>query len=593
VVSNAIYDYYWPGYEDSAPLGHNTVCLLTEVARVDIATPITVPAAELRGQRGLPSHAPQVNFPDPWRGGRWTLRDIVDYDFSAVRGLLHAVSAYRERIVQNFYEMGAHAVEAGRRGEPFAFVIPSEQYDPHAAAALEELLIGGAIEIHRALQPFVADDVSYPAGTDIILLAQPYRAYVKTLLERQHYPARRGMTAPASTAATTPVPSLSLTAPAAALSERPYDVAGWTLPMQMGIDVRTIERPFQPPETVRVTRAAAAPARVLGDPKPSWYVIDARGNGGALAINRLVAAGASVSWTTNVLEIDGYSFARGSLVIPYSKAAEPVVEAIATHLGLRATGVKRRPAVATSSIGGARVALYKPWLENTDEGWTRWLLEHYEFRLQTIADAEVRAGSLRARYDAIILPAAPASQLLMGNEEGSVPAEYVGGLGEPGRAALKAFVAQGGTLICLDEAGALAIATFELPIRDVAGVPEKSDAGAGDFFCPGSIIRLEVDPATPGSYGMPVKTAGFFSFSSAYDVGDAAGMHVNTRYATADLLLSGWLEGESVIAGRAAAVDVSVGAGRVVLLGFPVQHRAQSHATFRLLFNAIFTSRLQ
>ncbi len=216
VVSNAIYDYYWPGYEDSAPLGHNTVCLLTEVANVRIATPTNVPAGELRGQKGLPAYAPQINFPDPWPGGRWTLRDIVDYDLSAVRGLLHAVAVYRERIVQNFHDMGRRAVEAGQRGGPFAFIIAADQFDPHAAARLEELLLQGGIEIHRALEPFVADGHPFPAGTDLILLAQPYRAYVKTLLERQDYPVRRPY--------------------AGAPPERPYDVAGWTLPAQMGVD---------------------------------------------------------------------------------------------------------------------------------------------------------------------------------------------------------------------------------------------------------------------------------------------------------------------------------------------------------------------
>ena len=235
VVSNAMYDYYWPGYEDSVPLGHNTVCLLTEAASVRVASPVTVAAGELRaGEKGLAEYAPQVNFPDPWPGGTWTLRNIVDYDLSAVRGLLKAVSAYREPIVQNFYDMGARAVEDGKRGGPFAFVIPPEQHDASATRKLEELLIQGGIEIHRALEPFRADGEPYPAGSDVILLAQPYRAYVKTLLERQNYPARR-----------TPDGA----------PERPFDAAAWTLPLQMGVDVRTIASAFEPPPMSRVSAA--------------------------------------------------------------------------------------------------------------------------------------------------------------------------------------------------------------------------------------------------------------------------------------------------------------------------------------------------
>jgi hypothetical protein len=355
----------------------------------------------------------------------------------------------------------------------------------------------------------------------------------------------------------------------------------------MGVDVHAIDRPFEVPVTSRVSTATIRPNRVWGERKPSHYVIDAPGNSGALAINRLIAAGASVSWTSSDLEIDGYKYAPGSLVVASSKSLPPLVEAVAAQLGLRATGTKRKPAVETTAIGAKRIGLYKPWADNADEGWTRWLLEQYEFRYNTISDAEARAGDLRRRYDAIILPSAPPDQLISGHPPGSVPTEYAGGLGEAGVAALKAFVESGGTLICLDQACGLAIAELKLPIRDVA-----HDASSDEFYCPGSILKVDLEPRQPVAYGMEPHTAGFFAFSSAYELTSGSGSaRVIARYGSKDLLLSGWLEGEQVIASRAAAVEVTIGLGRVVLLGFPVQHRAQSLATFRLLFNSIFTAR--
>jgi hypothetical protein len=579
VVSNAMYDYYWPGYEDSAPLGHNTVCILTEVASVKVATPVSIPASELRGaQKGLPEYKPQINFPEPWPGGAWTLRDIVDYDLSAVEGLLFAVAAYREQIVSNFYEMGRRAIEAGRRGGPFAFLIPPEQHDAHAAARLEELLLQGAVEIHRALEPFRADGEPYPAGTDIILMAQPYRAYVKTLLERQNYPVRR----------------LSPGGP----PERPYDVAGWTLPQQMGVNVLTIERYFEAPPMSRLQTVSIVPANVWGDRRPDYYMIEARGNAGAIAVNRLVAAGASPSWLTGTFDVSGYRYPPGSIVAPHWRGAEPVVAKIATELGLRVDGVRGKMPASARAIGRARVALYKPWVENIDEGWTRWLLEKYEFRFATIVDADVRAGNLRAQYDAIILPSASAERLIAGHSPDAVPGEYAGGLGNSGVDALKRFVQAGGTLICLDQSCGLAVDALDLPVRDVA-----RDAG-DSFFCPGSILRVELDPSEPLAYGMRSQTAGFFSFSSAYEPtsprttadghtgsSGASGIQTIARYGTRDLLLSGWIEGGQVIAGRSAVVQATVGSGKVVMLGFRVQHRGQSHATFRLLFNALFAAR--
>jgi hypothetical protein len=575
VVSSAKYDYYWPGFEDSAPLGHNTVCLLTEVASVNVASPVTIPARELRaGFKGLTDYKPQINFPDPWPGGRWSLRDIVDYNLSAVRGLLFAMSAYRETLVLNFHDMGRRAVEAGAAGGPFAFLIPPDQHDPHATARLEELLLEGAIEIQRTLEPFRADGEPYPAGTDIVFLAQPYRAYVKTLLERQTYPARRS----------------SNSAPA----DRPYDVAGWTLSKQMGVNVITIERTFEPPPTTRLTAATIPAQPVWGERKPAYWIIDAPGNGGALAVNRLVAAGAAPAWTTGPIDAEGFRYEPGSVVVPYLKTVETAVAGIARDLGLRASGMKGKLPADTRPIGKARVALYRPWTENIDEGWTRWVLDQYEFQYTTIVDAEIRDGKLKARYDAIILPSASIDRLISGYPADAVPAEYAGGLTTAGVDALRTFVRDGGTLICLAQSTSLAISAFDLPIRDVAR--EADDR----LFVPGSILRLDLDPARPLGYGMEAKNAAFFAFSTGFEVrpartapaghtgGQAAtGVDVVARYATKDLLLSGWVEGEEVIAGRAAVVQATVGAGRVVLFGFPVQHRGQSLATFRFLFNAV------
>jgi hypothetical protein len=150
---------------------------------------------------------------------------------------------------------------------------------------------------------------------------------------------------------------------------------------------------------------------------------------------------------------------------------------------------------------------------------------------------------------------------------------------------LEAFVRAGGTLICLDQSGAFAIDAFKLPIKDVARVPPDQ------FSCPGSILRIDPDPAQPLAYGLPAHTAGFFASSSAYEAPPDAGIRTAVRYADKDLLVSGWLRGDSVIAGRSAVVQVPLGTGTIVLLGFPVQHRGQSIATFRILFNAIFSAR--
>lgn len=576
VLQNALYDYYWPGYEDSAPLGHNTVTILTEAAGVRIATPIEVAPDQLTGGRGFPDHMATTTFPNPWPGGDWRLRDIVEYDLSAARGMLGAAARYREELVRNFYHMGKRQVELGLQGGPFAFIVPPEQFDAHAARKLEQLLIEGAVEVRRTVEPFRIADTVYPQGTDIILMAQPFRAYAKTLLETQQYPVRRA-------------------APGAPL-DRPYDVAGWTLPLQMNVKVDRIDQYFEPPATTRLDRASIAPSRIWGDTrKPAYWVIDGRGNGASLAVNRLQKAGARVSWLTSPLEIQGHTYETGGLVVSEGKGVRAAVEAVARDLGLRVTAAAGRIPQDARPLGQARVALYKPWVESIDEGWTRWLLEQYEFTFENISDADIRRGGLRARFDAIVIPDQNADRLTAGHPAGTMPPEYVGGLGVEGTGMLRQFVAAGGTLVALDSASELAIDILGAPVKDVTrGLPP------GEYFCPGSVIKLEVD-SDPLTYGVPRDTAGFCAFNGAFELLPAAPTRpdgaapatarIIGRYPKGGVLLSGWLEGESVIAGKGAMVEVKSGQGRAVLFAFRPQHRAQSHATFRLFFNALHTSR--
>lgn len=584
VLQHALYDYFSPGYEDAALLGHNTVSLLTEAASAQVATPITIARDQLAGNgRGFPDHRASMAFPHPWPGGTWRLRDIVDYGLSAIHGLLDAAARYRSELVRNFYDLGARQVALGVKGGPFAFIIPPDQFDLHSAQRLTQLLIDGAVDVERALEAFRVADVAYPAGTNIVLMAQPYRAYAKTLLEVQTYPARQ-------TAAITP--------------DRPYDVTGWTLPLQMNVKVDRIDQSFEPPPTARLDRATIPPARVWGEPeltrraqmpKGSYYVIEGRGNGASIAANRLLKIGAKVSWSDAPIALQGFTYGKGALVVSEAAGVRPAIEGIAQQLGLRVTAALGPAPRNVRPIGQARVGLYQSWVANTDEGWTRWVLEQYEFPFETLTDTDVRRGSLRARFDAIILPDQDAGLLLTGHPAGSMPAEYTGGLGMEGTAMLKQFVDAGGTLVANDSAAALAVELLGAPVRDTTiGV------GSDEFFCPGSIVRISLDD-DPLTYGMPQESAGFFSFSSAYDVvpststapgtASATTARIVARYARSNVLMSGWLEGERVIAGRGAVVEVKSGHGRAILIAFRAQHRAQSHATFRLLFNAIHTSR--
>jgi Zinc carboxypeptidase len=245
-----------------------------------------------------------------------------------------------------------------------------------------------------------------------------------------------------------------------------------------------------------------------------------------------------------------------------------------------------------------RVGLYKSYAASMDEGWTRWIFDQYQKpatnnsgSYQSVKDEEIRAGNLRARYDCIVIPAQSERQILNGLPKERFPAEISGGMGAAGVDALKRFVEEGGTVITLNEASNFAIAQLGVPVKNVLeGVPAK------DFYCPGSILKIQFDASNPITRDAPAldstrdESIAWFETGPAFET-TSADAHVVARFAAAkDLLLSGWLLGAEKIANKGAIVEVKRGRGRVVMFAFRPQYRGQSIATLPFLFNAILTS---
>jgi hypothetical protein len=232
-----------------------------------------------------------------------------------------------------------------------------------------------------------------------------------------------------------------------------------------------------------------------------------------------------------------------------------------------------------------RVAIYRSWEAPMPEGWTRWVLDQYGFDWTNVWDDDVRGGAL-SDFDILILPAQSERGIREGHEPGSMPEQYVGGLGEEGTMAMRTFVEGGGRVVAFDDAVDYAISTFDLPFRNVVrGVPSQ------DFFVPGSIVRLEVEPRHPLAYGVEEDAVTLFAGSQVLertDGGARAGVSTPVCYARSGYLVSGWtLGGDEYLAGRTAAAQVEVGEGDVVLFAFTPHFRGQPRNTFKLLFNAL------
>jgi len=252
---------------------------------------------------------------------------------------------------------------------------------------------------------------------------------------------------------------------------------------------------------------------------------------------------------------------------------------LVSDLALQAT---RGPATGTE-LPRPRVGLYRPWTASMDEGWSRWILERYGFVFTSLYDADVRAGELGDRYDVVVLPSERASSLKGGFAKGTVPERYAGGLGEDGVRALDGFVRGGGTLVCVNQASDLCIRELHLPVVNAAA-PLPRDT----FFASGSIFEIETDTTHPVMAGMPDRAPVFFDRSPVFDTGEGFDGTVLASYAEAGSpLLSGYLLGEGHLQGKAAALDVRLGEGHVILLGFRPQWRGQPWGSFRVLFNSV------
>ena len=501
VANSVIYDLWWHGGARSTPTRHNMIGVITEAASVRIATPIEQDTSRLRGHaRGLPKYERRVNFPNPWPGGTWRLRDIIDYELIAAEALVKLASEQREDYVRNFVAMGRRAIETGKTKAPYAFVIPAGQGDAGAVERLVDVLRVGRVEVGRAASTFTAGGATYAAGSYVVRMDQPYRAHAKDLLEVQRFP--RMEQYPGGP------------------PERPYDVAGWTLPLQMGVNVVQVDQPI----SVQTTPATDTDARVRCVARPSL-------------------TDAAVARDTKQY---------GCLT--------------------------RHP----------RIGLYKSWSASMDEGWTRWVLDDFKIPYLALSDSAVRVGSLRRRFDVIVIPDLSLREVRDGMTDAQVPPPYSGGMGAEGLAALKRFVDEGGHVVLVDGSTELAPEVFGIDVKLVAAGGGRA-TDSEQVYAPGSILRVDVDPSHPIARGMSKEAAIYFVNSTALDVPGGSAARVIARYPAQQdaILLSGFLQGASKLAGKAAAADVTLGAGRVTMFGFRPLYRGQSYGTFKMFFNAL------
>jgi hypothetical protein len=577
VIGAAIYSGWGHmGFHWITPF-HNIAGMLAESASARLATPLFQHPDQLRGgTRGLPEYETQTTMPSLWPGGWWRVRDIVENQKIVAWSIVDLAARNRETLLWNMYLKTSRQSERGLTQPVKAYAIAADQHDRQTVKKLVNMLMNSGVEVHQVKNQLIVEGRVYAPGSFIVSMAQPKQGLVRWMLGRTFYPDN------------------TYTRDLEGNPIRPYDMSTDTFGEFMGVRSDPIGEKVTGDLVKLTTHVPMTGTAQAG--ASNGYVLDGRLNDSFRAAFLLLDKGIAVR-RAGQASADG-SVRQGDFLVGAGDVA-----AVAQQTGVDFVALKAPVTTGAYALRKPRVAMLQRYGGgNMDEGWTRLMFEQFNVPYKSIMDAEIKAGNLESKYDTIILPADSIQGMTgerpaqgqggggggggFGGGPDNTPAEYRSGFGAEGVKALQAFVQKGGTLLAFANAGDLPIQRFGLPVRNIVnGLPSKT------FWSPGSTLKVKFSNTNPLVFGMPAEgLALFMAGGQVYEIvgqDRSQDVEILTTYVERDLLQSGWLLGEQVIAKKAAAVSVKHGAGKVVLIGFRPQHRDQTHGTFKLVFNAL------
>ena len=630
--NGASYQTWWNGGLRTTAYFHNQIGILTET--IGNPTPMEIPFIPDR-------QLSTGDLPYPIQPQPWKFRQSIEYEITANRAILDLASRYREHFLYNIYLMGRNAIRKGNEDtwtvnpsrvdaakaaiakegggqsgdrklfdqylrdpaqrDPRVYVIPADQPDFPTATRFVNALLKSGVEVQRATGTFSANGKAYPAGSWVIKSAQAFRAHVLDMMEPQDYPND------------IPYPG--------GPPRAPYDNAGYTLAMQMGIVYDRLLEPVQAPlETVGTVGTPStslgawvgtvATVGAVAAAGPGGWTLSPRYNDAITAVSRLLKAGISVS---RLSEPSG-GLAAGTFLIQVGSGAEVVLKDLAQSKGLRfeASTVPTVGTVPTVALRQARVGLWDTYGGSMPSGWIRWLLEQMEVPFEVVYPPSLDGGNLASKYDVLIFPdgAIPATDPTGQSSQGGgffgrmptpeeIPAEFRARLGrttvEKTVPQIRAFVEAGGRVITIGSSALNLSRHLDLgvsshlmertPDGKVRALPREK------FYVPASLLETRVDTTAPVAWGLAPSTIVMFDESPAFKVDQSAEVSGRVRpvawFATASPLRSGWAWGQTYLEDGVAVATANLGRGKVYLFGPEITYRAQPHGTFKFLFNAI------
>lgn len=626
--AGSVYSTWWNGGLRTTPYFHNMIGILTEI--IGGPTPTSIP---LVPDRLIPNGA----TPNPVMPQAWHFRQSIDYSVSLNYAVLnHAVNESQD-LLFNIYKMGKNAIErgqkdnwtlspkrvaalkaavqadqqkaaaAGEKANPEttgrsgaipmkyfdaiyknpelrdarAYVLPSDQPDFPTAVKFINALMRSGILVHQATANFSIAGKNYPKGSYVVKTDQSFRPHVLDMFEPQDHP--NDFQYPGGP----PV--------------RPYDMAGWTLAFQMGVKFDRILESFEAPLQRIEAGKLQSPAVQQVVPSANGYYLNPAANNSFIAVNDLLKAGIPVSRTSKAAN----NIPAGAFYVP-AKGYE-LLKQSGAKFGTIAVPARRKPAASTK-ISAGRIALFDQYGGSMPSGWVRWIMEQFHYPFDVVFPQDINKGDLNAKYDIILfidggIPAPgpePANARNQQPKPEEIPEQYRRMLGsitvKESIPQLKAFLEKGGNIVTVGSSTNL-VYHLALPVQNalVETRGDKEVPLAGDkFYIPGSILKVQVDNTQPSTWGMETEADVVFDHSPVFRLGEEATkqqIKPLAWYGDDEALRSGWAWGQQYLKKGVAAFEAPVGKGKLFAYGPEITFRAQSHGTFKLLFNELYRSK--
>lgn len=605
--STAGYSTWWNGGLRTTPYFHNQIGLLTET--IGHPNPIDIPFIP-RWQIS------SADLPLPIEPGPWHFKQSVDYSQTANRAVMDYASRNREHLLYNMWRMGMNSIERGsadswtvlpfeidaaqdqvNRGDrddwerllrapedrdPRGFILTADQPDFSRVEKFVNVLLMNGVEVHRASADFSVAGTTYPAGSYVVRADQAFRPQVLDMFEPQQHPNDFAYPGAPPTA--------------------PYDNAGWTVALQMEVEFDRVldafDGPFEPVEGFRIDMTAAA---IEGPASgAAGFLADHRATDAFVLVNRAMAQGGDVYWLTESITVDGQSYPEGAFFFD-GESLRGLLADGAAETGVALRAVAERPAASAMRLRPVRIGLWDRYGGSMPSGWTRFVLEQFEFDYEVVYPPELDAGDLRDDYDVLIFP------------DGAVPSGTGGGgFGQGNSASLLAelpeelrdrvgnvsvdrtvpeilaFIEAGGTAVAVGSSTALGFHAG-LPIADYMVDETGEPLSSEEYYTPGSVHNVKIEAGSPVTHGLGERVNVMHSHSPVFQVDEnATNVRVLAWYDSEHPLLSGWAWGQEKLQGGASMLEADIGDGKLFLFGPKITFRGQSHGTFPLLFNGIY-----